>query len=118
MVTPSGQLTAFDDSLDSFGPGQAAAGFGAPAIGSSSQVRLFAFGGNEQAGGGLAPTSNIRSAGITTVPTIDNWNDEGAPALTVPRAYMGMALQSANVFLIGGTSTGTNALASTEAVVW
>ncbi len=112
-VSVGGELTAFDDSVDDFGPGSPAAGYGAPAIGSSTQARLFAFGGME-----TVPTDNIRSAGINTIPVIVNWNDEGAPALTVPRAYLGMALQSANVFLIGGTSTGSDALASTEAVVW
>ncbi len=112
-VSVGGQLTAFDDSVDDLGPGNPAAGYGAPAIGSSTQARLFAFGGIE-----TAPITTIRSAGIDNVPDIINWNAEGGRALTVPRAYMGMALQSANIFLIGGTSTGTNALASTEQVVW
>lgn len=73
--------------------------------------KLFAFGGF---------TSSVQQDAwgttISSPPTLDNWSNE-ALAMTTPRYLMGSTIQSAFIFLIGGT-TGTDALTSTETVVW
>jgi hypothetical protein len=103
-----GQLGAFS-AVSAMSP--ARAGFGNVTAGSGATTKLFVFGGLQ-----ANPTSNANAAELGVPPAISNWNNEGLQ-MTSARYLMGSSVQSAFIFLLGGTS-GTGALSSTETVVW
>jgi hypothetical protein len=113
-VSAGGELTAFVDTPDDMSQVRGAYGAAAAGAGSGANeiVKLLAFGGDST--GGIR--ENATGARLDILPDITNWNNDAQ--LLGPRAYMGTAVQSAHIFLIGGSSTGTNALSSTETVVW
>jgi hypothetical protein len=107
-----GQLGSFG-AVSSMSPQRS--GFGHFTAGSGSITKLFVFGGMQ-----ANPTSNALAASLSaTLPGISNWNNEGL-SMQSARYLMGTAVQSAFAFFIGGASngTGTNALTSSETVVW
>jgi hypothetical protein len=107
-----GELDAFA-TVNMMSP--ARAGFGHFTAGSGSITKLFVFGGMQ-----AMPTNNALAAELSgTLPDITNWNNEGL-TMTAARYLPGTAVQSAFAFLIGGASNsgGTNALTSTEMVIW
>ena len=108
-VAAGGDLGAFDDTPKDFANNLA--GYGVCA----ANGQLFTFGGGQG-----APTSSATSASlIAPPPTLlaSSWNNEGL-TMTHPRYLMGSTVQSAFIFLVGGTTDAASASASTELVIW
>jgi hypothetical protein len=105
LVSAGGQLINITPNVAA--PSPARAGYGVLA----ASNKLFAFGGN-----GATGDSTVGADLGSPAPALNNWNN-GDLALTTSRYLMGSTIQSAFVFLIGGTS-GSTVLNSTETVVW
>lgn len=79
--------------------------------GQSSYLRhnsLFLFGGEDASG----PATSSFSANFDGPPQFASFNNLGGSGLAEPRAYAGLALETAYLYLVGGTSTGADALDS------
>jgi len=77
--------------------------------------QLFTFGG---ANG--APSAGATSATLIAPPptlAVNSWNSEGL-TMTQSRYLMGSAVQSAFIFLVGGSTATQNASPTTELVIW
>lgn len=114
LVSAGGELGAFADDPTA---GDVVKDFSSIRVGygvAAAADRLFAFGGLSAQVNQNAIAAEI----INPAPGLANnaWNNEGLQ-MTVPRYLMGSSIQSAFIFLLGGTS-GTGALSSTETVVW
>ncbi len=110
-VGNSGDLGTWSPTVKGFGGGGVT---GAGVFSAASQ--LFSMGGAQGAGFG------VNNKGVSAIITDTNgtlannsWN-AGLNLLT-PRAFMGSSVQSAFAFFVGG-SDGTNALKTTETVIW
>ena len=113
LAGTAGQLGAFTPQ-DALSAGRA--GFSPVAIGTQDTAKLLVFGGS--AGG--SPLSDAVGGTLgQMLPTIENWNAEGALSLQSPRYLPGTALQSAFIFIIGGQTDAAGAVTtSTELIVW
>lgn len=71
--------------------------------GVGNQGFLFAFGGAQS-----LPDDSILAGQLdgTALPQLVNWNNNGGNRLTIPRYLEGGAFESANVYLVGGVTTG------------
>jgi large repetitive protein len=108
-VAAGGDLGTFDDTPNDFSSNYA--GYGVCA----ANGQLFTFGGLQG-----APSLGATSATLKSPPpslAVNSWNAEGL-TMTHPRYLMGSAVQSAFIFLVGGTTDNANASASTELVIW
>jgi hypothetical protein len=108
-VAAGGDLGALSDTPKDFANNLA--GYGVCA----ANGQLFTFGGGQ---GG--PTAGATSASLVAPPptlAVNSWNAEGL-TMTHPRYLMGSAVQSAFIFLVGGTTDAANATTSTELVIW
>lgn len=111
-VTTGGQLGPFEDITGLMGGN---AGFSYM----TGNGFLYLF------GGGPTPADTAVSAEIChpdicptrTVPEVVNWNAQGWE-LTTERYQSAGTIESAHVFIVGGTADGTTALMSTESTVW
>ena len=118
LVTAGGQLantsivtpTTLDDSPKDFAAAES--GYGVCA----ANGQLFSFGGL----GGM-PTAGAQSAPLTSpAPSVSNnaWNSEGL-MMTHGRYLLGSSVQSAFIFLLGGTTNEPSAASkTTELVIW
>lgn len=119
LVTAGGQLattvttspTLLDNTPADFG--QIFAGYGVFA----ANDRLYTFGGV-----GAMPSTVAAAATLgTPPPTLGTWSNEGLN-MTVPRYLLGSTVQSAFIFLLGGTTVEANvsvpASRTTETVIW
>ena len=108
-VAAGGDLGTFDDTPKDFS--LTLAGYGVCA----ANGQLFTFGG---ANG--SPSTGATSATLTSPQpnlAVNSWNSEGL-TMTHARYLMGSAVQSAFIFLVGGTTDTASASTTTELVIW
>lgn len=109
-VQAGGALSNFDNTPGDFS--SVRVGYGTAA----AAGRLFCFGGS-----GPNPKDNATAAAVISPPpalSSNAWNNEGLQ-MTTARYLMGSSIQSAFIFLLGGTTSNAGAAtASTETVVW
>jgi hypothetical protein len=108
-VAAGGDLGTFDDTPKDFSNNLA--GYGVCA----ANGQLFTFGGGQ---GG--PTAGATSASLIAPPptlALNSWNAEGL-TMTHPRFLMGSSVQSAFIFLVGGTTDTESASPTSELVIW
>jgi large repetitive protein len=108
-VATGGDLGTFDDTPKDFSA--SLAGYGVCA----ANGQLFTFGGANS-----APSTGATSATLIAPPptlAVNSWNSEGL-TMTQSRYLMGSAVQSAFIFLLGGSTATQNASATTELVIW
>lgn len=114
---PAGELIAVDAAvLDSVSPSTRT---GVAAITSAGFLYEFGGGPTPTAGGTTAEVCRPGLAGcsITTPPELRNWNSLGDGGILVPRYLPGAAIESAFIFVVGGTTTGGAATDSVERTI-
>ncbi|MFW6052173.1 MAG: hypothetical protein ACODAU_13425 [Myxococcota bacterium] len=113
LVGTGGELGPFEDITGLIGDGHAGTAY------ATGNDFLYMF------GGGPTPSDKAVSAEICrddiactgTAPEVVNWNAQGW-TLEQERYQAAGTIESAHVFIVGGTEDGTTALATTETTVW
>lgn len=117
IVWPSGELGAWDP-LTSGSDMVNQAGYGAIVANNF----LYAFGGKANIASDIASQALICAAGTTgcggsVAPVLKNWTNTEEKML-VPRQFMGTAMESAFIYLLGGATLTEAATTTTEMTVW